>query len=117
MVKRTLKGGSLMEKIGSWAFLAGLVLAILFGFISGATWTIPVLVVLGLIVGFLNISEKEVTSFLIAAIALMAAGAANLTVIPQLGTYLADILANITVFVAPAALIVAIKAIYGMAKD
>lgn len=118
MVKKrgngSMKG---MDKLGSWAFIAGLILALLFGFISGASWTVPVLVVLGLFVGFLNISERESTPFLVATIALLAAGTANLSSIPSLGYYLEGILANVAVFVAPAAIVVAIKSIYEMASS
>lgn len=107
-----------MEKIGSYSFIAGVVLSILIGFValSVAKTVLLVLVVLGLIVGFLNITEKESTPFLVAAIALMAAGSAQLSLIPRVGEPLSKIIGAITIFVAPAAIIVALKAIKDMAK-
>ena len=106
-----------MEKIGSYSFIAGVVLSIVIGFVSLATETVLlVLVLLGLVVGFLNITEKESTPFLVAAIALMAAGAAQLSRLPFVGKQLATIIGAITIFVAPAAIIVALKAIKDMAK-
>ncbi len=99
--------------LGWWAFAVGLVLAVIFGYSGniGLSW---ILVLLGLVVGFLNISEKEATTFLIASIALMSSGAAvNLTV---LWGPLGSILGGVVTFVAPAAVIVAIRAVYGTAQ-
>ncbi len=124
--KYTYGGGIYMgSKIGQWAFLLGLLLAVVFGFLTaGTAWggilTI-VLVVAGLVVGFLNVTEKETTPFLVAAVALMATSAAKLTVIndlvPNVGTWLQNIVMNFAVFVAPAAVVVALKAINSLAKD
>jgi len=80
--------------------------------------TALLLVVLGTIVGFLNVTAKETTEFLVAAIALIAAGGAGLNVIVwgNIGIYLQSILSNITVFVAPAAVVVALKAVFELAE-
>ena len=122
------KGSS--QTVGSWAFILGVVIAIIAGIVAGATGGLEtytagiitlVLVILGLIVGFLNIGEKEITNFLIAAIALIAVGTANLGavnfVIPVLGTILQALVLNIAVFVAPAALVVALKAIHKLSRS
>jgi len=109
------------QTVGSWAFILGVIIAIIAGLAAGmldatmAGWITLVLVILGLIVGFLNISDKETSGFLIAAIALMAVGTANLAAIPEIGMYLASMVINIAAFVAPAALIVALKAVYNLA--
>ncbi len=114
------------NKMGSYAFLAGAIIALVAGLFSGmvaglAGWILLVLIVLGLVVGVLNVSDKEISQFLLAAAALMLVGSAKLTVIdsvlPSVGTILDKVVANLVVFVAPAALIVALKAIYGLAKD
>jgi hypothetical protein len=113
------------EKIGSWAFILGVIIAIIAGLAGGAvvayTGTITlILVILGLIVGFLNIGEKDTGAFLVAAIALMVIGTANLatidTIIPSLGTVIQAVVRYIAIFVAPAALVVALKAIYNLAS-
>ena len=77
------------------------------------------LVVLGLVVGFLNISEKETTPFLVAAAALLITNTAGdaLNKIPVVGDSVAGIVSQISVFVAPAAIVVALKAIQSLAKD
>ncbi len=114
-----------LQTIGIYAFLLGIVIAIIAGLLHGmiATYAGAVtllLVVLGLIVGFLNIKDKEISNFLIGAIALMVVGSANLAVIDEivagLGTVLQAIINYILVFVAPAALIVALKRVYMLAK-
>jgi len=106
------------KKVGHYAFLAGILLALLAGLIKDflpADTTSLILVILGLVVGFLNVTAKETVEFLVAAVALMLAGAANLTIIPGMGVYLQAILNYIVVFVAPAAVVVAFKGIYALA--
>ena len=112
-----------MQKIGYWAFIIGVIIAVIAGAAAGmmaeyAGWILFVLVILGLIVGLLNVGDKEIQSFLIVAIALMAVGSANLavidTVIMGLGSILQGIVGYIAVFVAPAALVVALKAVYSL---
>ena len=80
---------------------------------------VTILVILGLIVGFLNVTEKEVHGFLMASVALLLAGSAGslLSSIPAIGSILGNILNNFVVFVAPAAIIVAIKELYNLAKN
>jgi len=109
------------QRVGGWAFILGVLVAIIAGILAAAAmtysgWITFVLVILGLIVGFLNIKDKEVTGFLIAAIALMAVGTANLAAIPYAGIYLAYIVQNVAAFVAPAALVVALTEVYNIAR-
>ena len=106
-------------KYGNWAFIIGVVLAIvlrLFGTYIGYVNEITYLmIILGLIVGFFNIGHKDTVNFLIAAIALLAVGAAGLETLPVIGLYIGGILTQIAVFVAPAAILVALKAVYELA--
>ncbi len=114
------------NSLGSWAFIIGVLIAVLGGAFGGfaagyAAYISLVLVVLGLVVGFLNIGAKEVNDFLLASIALVSVVAlANLaalnTALPLIGTVLQSIVQNVAAFVAPAALIVALKAIYSMGR-
>lgn len=110
------------EKLGGWAFILGVVIAIIAGLASGALDAVSAgyvtlaLVVLGLIVGFLNVGDKEVNNFLIAAIAVVLLGTANLAVIPLIGIYLASMVLNVAAFVAPAALVVALKSVYNLSS-
>jgi|SRR3989338_1050201 len=114
-VIETMEKWAKVAKIGNWAFIIGVLLAIIAAFV-----TIPygagILIILGLIVGLLNIVTKEIVPFLLATIALTTVGAAGLAAIPTAGTYIAGMLQNIFAFVAPAALVVALKAVYSLAK-
>lgn len=107
-----------IKETGSYAFIGGVGVAILAGLLNltGGV-AILILVFLGLIVGFLNITQKETTAFLVAAIALMAAGTANISVIPVVGELLQAVLSNITVLVAPAAIVVGLKEVYTLARS
>ena len=110
-----------MEKVvGKWAFLIGLIIAVLAGFVTGYTEIVLlVLFLLGLVIGFLNIAEKDTTKFLVAAIALMILGVAALNALEILGivsSYLNAILGNFISFVSAAALVVSIKAIIETTK-
>ena len=116
------------DQIGKWAFLIGVVIALIAGIGSGVgmafgnnAWITALLVLAGLVVGFVNITVKETQAFLVAAIAVMIANVANLGVLfpgfAALGAILAGIVSKIVVVVAPAALIVALRAVYGFAAE
>ncbi len=105
-------------KIGEWAFLIGVIIAILVGLFKGATatgTTATILVVLGVLVGLINITEKQTTGYLVSAIALLIAGSAGLGTLP-FGTQISAMLGNIVLFVAPAAVIVALKTVVTLGK-
>ena len=106
-------------KMGRWAFIIGLIISVLLGFVT-FTYASLVLVILGLIVGFLNVSEKEATSFLIAVIAMMMVGIAGLQALSILGslyTWMQTVLTSFTVFVAASAVVVAIKELFAMGRN
>ncbi|MFH0836884.1 MAG: hypothetical protein V1870_02025 [Candidatus Aenigmatarchaeota archaeon] len=105
------------------AILAGLATGIMGG-VAYSAWIGLVLVVLGVVVGLTTVTEKEITPFLVAVIALVVAGAgsiftvglAGVTGLDVLGRIIDSILNNVTMFVAPAAIILAVKAIYALAS-
>lgn len=107
---------------GSWAFILGIILAIIAGIlIAPAGWIVLLLGLLGLVVGLLNITSKETVQFLVASIALVAAASSfNLvleTVGGEIAASLQTLLGNIAVFVAPAAIVVALKTIFTLASQ
>ena len=65
-----------MALVGKCAFVVGLVIAVAGGLGFEQAWFGWVLAVLGLIVGFLNVNDKESQTFLLAAIALIVAASA-----------------------------------------
>ncbi len=111
------------QKIGSWAFIIGVIIAIIAGLLGtsifggAASWLPLVFVILGVIIGFLNITDKETTSFLVATIALLAGGAVNWGVIPAVGSALGTIFSLIASLMAPAAIIVGLKAVWNLASN
>jgi hypothetical protein len=103
-----------MESFGKIAFYAGLVISVLVGVMDLGTWVPIALVVLGLIVGFLNISEKEAQHFLLATVALVISG---LALGGKFGIMALDkAIAAYVLFTAAAAFIVALMAVWHMQK-
>ena len=126
-------------KYGEWAFLIGVLLALFVGLFSGwledmnlTVYVMGILVFLGLVVGLMNVPDKEVTGFLIAAIALLAVvnswgpltamlqealgAVADPSLITLITVWLMGFLSALSAFVSPAALIVALKQIYDLAS-
>jgi len=111
-------------KIGPLAFILGIIIAIVSALTGTVFWALGVL---GLIVGLLNITEKETSQFLIASLTfLVSVNVLSATItklvnlIPFVNEWLNFIdplLANVALFVAPAAGVVALKALYVISKD
>ena len=113
------------KTIGYWVFLVGIFVAIIAGLLTTTIdpTVIWVLAVLGLVVGLINIALKDEVPFLIAALVLLVAAghlSFSLTLIPAIGEYVGTIIESILqyviVFVSPAAIVVALKAIYRFGK-
>ena len=105
-----------MEKMGKWAFVGGFGLAIVAGLGLDATWAPWVLAVLGLIVGLLNVTGEESRGFLLAAIGLMLSATAVQS-IPYAGEIVTRVLSSVIAFIAPAVLVVSLKAVFETVKD
>ena len=102
--------------IGSWAFLIGVILAIVLGAIGEVGGIMAtILVIVGLIVGLLNIADEEASPFLMSGAVLIIAGglgADQLSAIPLVNGILQALL---TIFV-PATIIVAVKNVFSLAR-
>ncbi len=115
--------------IGAYAFLIGVVLAIILGVFGGGSRAgstsilYVVLVVLGLLVGLLiNTTDKNTNTFLFASLSLVIVGGlGNSTLIfiynlsPVLGI-LNDILSALLVLFIPATIMVALKTVFAITK-
>jgi hypothetical protein len=128
---------TIFRKIGSWLFLIGILISVIVGLVAQQMWydtttqTVMyptyisiTLAVLGFVVGVLsffaigNITHDRIPTFLIAALILVGIGAtgqafANLDVI---GQYFANIAFTLAIFAAPAAGLLAIRAIWDAGK-
>jgi len=108
--------------LGAWAFLIGVILAVIFGLFVDLTeaWVGWVLVIIGIIVGLFNISDTEASTFLLAGVALVIVsyfGGSVFEVI-RIGTLsLANVLNALLMLFVPATIIVALKSVFSIAKS
>ncbi|MBI2574745.1 hypothetical protein HYV82_02575 [Candidatus Woesearchaeota archaeon] len=119
-----MAGDGSLAKIGSWAFILGVIIAVVAGVLQAQSETpspmlTSLLIVLGLVVGFLNVTGKETTPFLLATVSLVivSMGGDVLGKVATVGPYISGVLGSIMTFVVPATIIVALKAIYALASD
>ena len=123
----------LLRKVGSWLFLVGILIAVIVGLITGANfWTDTsgyvtlLLAILGFVVGALtffavgNITPEKVPTFLLGALLLVGIGTAGSTnwfaEVNLIGPYFTSIAGMLAIFVAPAAGILAIRAVWDAGK-
>ena len=104
-----------MERVGKYAFILGILVAIVAG-ISEQAWAPGALAVLGVVVGFLNITADETRSFLLASIALMMTATA-MESIPAIGEAINPFVSNIVAFIGAAVFVVAIKTLLEVTRD
>ena len=126
----------MMSKIGTWAFLIGIIIALIVGIYQA--WVLEtegstdlggmiawILAVLGAIVGIAaimgkgTITKSETPGFLIAGIALVVMYGVfkGIELTPWIGSLLQGVSWSLSIFVAPAVGLLAIKAIWDMGKD
>lgn len=104
-----------LATVGKWAFIVGLIIAGIAGLFFEAAWVVWVLVLLGVVVGLLNITAEEVEHFLLAAIAFLLSATA-LGAIPFIGGRLDNILGYVAAFVSGAVIVVALQALFKTAR-
>ena len=122
MAKKNLPSTSVVTQrsLGSLSFIFGAAIAVIAGIVSPdvlSTTITSMLILLGIIVGFLNITKKETSAFLLATVSLVivsALGGAVLGNVALIGRYLEGVLLAILTFVIPAAIIVALKSVYAL---
>ena len=102
--------------IGHWAFLIGVLLAIVFMFVPSMTWFPWLLVILGLIIGLLNIADKEVNAFLMAGTVLVIVSYFGGNVLGTIA-YLGTLMNNLLMLFVPATIVVALKSVFVLAKN
>ncbi len=105
-----------MQNMGKWAFIVGFVICVVAGLLIAEPWMFWVLAVLGLVVGFMNVTASETKGFLLAAIGLMFS-ATSVVNIPMIGIAVTAVLYNIVTFISAAVLVVALKSLFEIAKD
>jgi len=113
----------LTNLIGSWAFLLGIILAVVSGILIGLNVVeltdnslMIALMVIGILIGLFNVTQKESTPFLLSGTVLIIAssmGASILMSVPLAGAIL---LCLLIIFV-PATIIVAIRNVFNLSKN
>jgi hypothetical protein len=112
---------------GAYAFLIGVVLAVIFGLFNepleqGGKVFYSALVLIGLIVGFMNTSDKDSMTFLIASLSLVIVGSLGMEPLKYIAldnyivTSLRNVLGSLLLLFVPATIIVALKTVFSMAK-
>ena len=101
-------------KVGHWAFIVGLILAVISPFVA-IPYAATILFILGLVVGFLNVNEREASDFLVATVALILIGVGGLQLATLTNT-VAAILEGLIALASPAALVVAIEQVLAVGR-
>lgn len=106
--------------VGAWAFLIGVIFAIVFAFFGSGTWLGWLLLVIGIIVGLLNIADKETQPFLMAGVILVIVsyfGGVMFSTAALGVPYFHKFLENLLMLFVPATIVVALKSVFAMAHD
>lgn len=112
--------------ISAYAFLIGVILAVLVGIFAGSRTNpliLGILALLGLVVGYF-VSEKDVQTFLYASVSLVIvsfAGTQGLVLNAaisgvNIGKIIPSVLGTLLVMFVPATIIVALKTVFSLAK-
>ncbi|PIN90790.1 hypothetical protein COU60_00405 [Candidatus Pacearchaeota archaeon CG10_big_fil_rev_8_21_14_0_10_34_76] len=110
---------------GAWAFLIGVVLSLAVGILSFGSLhpiILGVLVIIGLIVGFVNVSPKNVNTFLMAAVSLVIVSFAGVQGVAKIefltiGDIVNSTLGALLVMLVPATIVVAIKSLFSISAQ
>jgi len=104
-------------RVGKWAFLFGVVLAIVFSFVGKMTVeVVSILAIIGIIVGLLNVKEEEVRPFLLSGVVLIIASTIGQTAFGFFGVLERILQAFLVIFV-PATIVVAIRNVFSIATS
>ena len=110
--------------LGAWAFLIGVIIALVIGILGarlsqGTNENLALaLVVIGVIIGLLNVGGEELKDFMMAGtviVVVSALGGAQ-AYLGGISSYLSGIVSALVAMFVPATLVVALKAIFVIAK-
>lgn len=119
----------MVNKVLAYAFMTGIVVALVLGLVSAVVSQISpalpailtsVLILAGVGVGFANITESETRDYILfvtALVVVLALGGSTLGQVKYIGGYLQSVLGSLMTFVLPSVVIVGVRAIFRLAKD
>jgi len=113
--------------IGAWAFLIGVILAVVVGIFAGSNinpLVLGILALLGLVVGYF-VAEKNIQTFLLAAVSLVIVSFAGIQGLVlsaavlgvDIGRIISSILGALLVLFVPATIIVTLKVVFSISKS
>ncbi|MEK6938163.1 MAG: hypothetical protein AABX04_03900 [Nanoarchaeota archaeon] len=114
------------NRVIAYSFTVGIVIALILGLISsllpGTVTPIltSVLILMGIIVGFFNITPAETKDYILyvtAMVIVVSLGGNNLGQLQLVGNYIVSVLNAILAFILPSVIIVGIRAVINLAKD
>ncbi len=108
--------------VGSWSFLVGVILAVLFGLgFTGAyaATMLWIVFLLGLVVGLLNITHDETQTFLVSGTVLVLVSFLGVQggVFDNVAEVLKGVLRAILTLFVPATIVVALRSVFGLARN
>jgi hypothetical protein len=112
----------MLKKIGSWAFIVGVVVAVVAPIFAQLNpWLVTLLIILGLVIGLLNVTVADTQTFLLAALALVIVSGFSstngiITQVARIGPALGHIFGGMLLLVVPATIVVALHSIYTVAR-
>lgn len=113
-------------KAGKLAFIVGMVIAVMSGLYIGYTgeglnkFVISILILIGFIIGLINITPKETVPFIVSVISIflvLSLGGDFLKVVDIFGPYFDGILKSMMILFIPSMIIVSLKTIWDYAAD
>ncbi|MBU0457686.1 MAG: hypothetical protein ABH824_00490 [Nanoarchaeota archaeon] len=119
MAKKSREKSNLL---GKWSFLIGIILAVLLGLGFTSTYQQQMLwavFLIGIVVGLLNVTTKEVSAFLTSGMILVLVSFLGIEVgiFDVVAPVIVNILKGILTLFVPATIIVALRAVFVMAKE
>ena len=116
--------------VGAWAFLFGVILAVLIGIITVTTKVktspllLGILALLGIVVGYF-VAEKDVQIFLLASVSLVLVSFAGIQGLVlsaaiggiNIGRIITSVLGSLLFLFVPATIIVALKTVFSISKS
>jgi len=113
---------------GAWAFLIGIVLALIGGILSAVfenfnPFVLGLILVLGLVIGFIGVSPNDISKFMMSSVSLAivsfvgSAGVRNIEFLNwQIGNMVSSTLGALLVLLVPATIVVAVRSLFSISQ-
>ena len=114
--------------VSAWAFLIGVVLALVGGMLSALfgelnPFVLGLLLILGLVIGFIGVSPNDISKFMTSSVSLVivsyagTAGVRNIEFLNwEVGNIVSSTLGSLLVLLVPATIVVAIRSLFSISQ-